>query len=324
MSDKNAEIRVKFEIGEIKFEAEGSADLVERERSMFTNTLLPSAVEALVRTRSATQVTQYIEEPQQPAMLLTTENSIPKENNISSTAVDTDLSRTSLRSFVNAYGVLSEQDFVLIAAYYDEKKNDKKSFSSENVKQYYADARRQKYSNNSELLKQLTQKGFIMDDPDAEKKIPKQYILTDEGIKYIETYQPKEEVEEKAKTLKPKRARNKKSSIYSSLNADDLKLCKYPEVKNQSTFKKQMILMMYIVTCEGKGETFSLADVQYLMTHVLGLPATEKQIGGIFDKNRSWFYSEQDPNNKKAYRRKLLQGAKDFAQSIIDGTVVPE
>lgn len=35
MSDKNTEIRVKFEIGDIKFEAEGSADLVERERSIF-------------------------------------------------------------------------------------------------------------------------------------------------------------------------------------------------------------------------------------------------------------------------------------------------
>ena len=29
--EEKSEIRVKFEIGEIKFEAEGSADLVERE-----------------------------------------------------------------------------------------------------------------------------------------------------------------------------------------------------------------------------------------------------------------------------------------------------
>lgn len=39
--EEKSEIRVKFEIGEIKFEAEGSADLVERERSIFNNTLLP-------------------------------------------------------------------------------------------------------------------------------------------------------------------------------------------------------------------------------------------------------------------------------------------
>ena len=41
--EEKSEIRVKFEIGEIKFEAEGSADLVERERSIFNNTLLPAA-----------------------------------------------------------------------------------------------------------------------------------------------------------------------------------------------------------------------------------------------------------------------------------------
>lgn len=45
--EEKSEIRVKFEIGEIKFEAEGSADLVERERSIFNNTLLPAAIDAI-------------------------------------------------------------------------------------------------------------------------------------------------------------------------------------------------------------------------------------------------------------------------------------
>lgn len=34
--EEKKEIRVRFEIGDIKFEAEGSADLVERERSILT------------------------------------------------------------------------------------------------------------------------------------------------------------------------------------------------------------------------------------------------------------------------------------------------
>ena len=48
--EEKKEIRVRFEIGDIKFEAEGSADLVERERSIFNNTLLPAAIEAIVIT----------------------------------------------------------------------------------------------------------------------------------------------------------------------------------------------------------------------------------------------------------------------------------
>ena len=60
MGEKN-EIRVKFEIGEIKFEAEGSADLVERERSIFNNILLPAAIDAIVRTHSVIPNAQYID-----------------------------------------------------------------------------------------------------------------------------------------------------------------------------------------------------------------------------------------------------------------------
>lgn len=318
--NEKAEIRVKFKIGEIEFEAEGSADLVERERSIFSNTLLPSAIDAIVRTRGIAQATEYIDDIGQSTKLLAiADDSIG--NKVSPIdPISTDLSRTSLASFIQTYGILLDQDFVLIAAYYDEKKNNIRSFTSESVKQYYADARRQKYSNFSELLKQLTQKGFIMDDPDAEKKIPKQYILTDKGIQYVEKYQPKENMSEKPKASKPKRPKSKQTSVYATLCADDLNLKNYPEVKIQNTFKKQMILLMYIVSNEGKGEFFSVADIQFLMTDMLGLHATDKQIGGIFDKNRTWFKSEQDPDNKKAYKRKLLQGAKDFAEQIIAGT----
>ena len=90
------EIRVKFEIGEIKFEAEGSADLVERERSIFNNTLLPAAIDAIVRTRSVPQSAQYIEtqNSQQPAVLTTTNAfALPEQAAVNSTI---DFSRMSL------------------------------------------------------------------------------------------------------------------------------------------------------------------------------------------------------------------------------------
>ncbi len=320
MSDTNSEIRVKFEIGEIKFEAEGSADLVERERSIFTNTLLPSAVEAIVRTRGIEKAPQYIEAINEPAMLLTSETDAMPEIDVPSNPLTIDFARTSLSSYIKDLGVLSDQDFTLIAVYYDEKKNGVQSFTSESVKQYYVDARRGKYSNYSDLLQRLAQKGYIMDDPNSEKKIPKSYILTDVGIRYVEAYQPKENGIEKPKTAKPRKPRSKQASIYSALCADGLNLKNYPEIKSQSTFKRQMILTLYIVTVEGKGDSFSVADIQYLLTDMLGLPATKSKINGIFTRNKSWFKSEPDPNNTKAYKYKLLQGAKDFAQTIIDGT----
>lgn len=59
------------------------------------------------------------------------------------------------------YGTLSDKDFVLLSAYYDERKENMKEFSSENVKKYYADARRTEYSNISQLLSDLVKKGMI-------------------------------------------------------------------------------------------------------------------------------------------------------------------
>lgn len=318
MNDKQ-EIRVKFEIGDIKFEAEGSAELVERERRVFTDKLLPSAVDAIVRTRRYTNGHNYELYEQSDCFL---EASQLDQIKMSQQVLpeSTDLSRTSISSFLGKYGSIGEQDFALLAAYYDEKKNGAEFFTSETVKQYYNDARRTQYSNVSELLRQLAQKGLIMDNPGAEKTTPKQYILTDSGLNYAKTFQPKEENKEKTKKAKQKRVHSTATSTYASLCADDLNLIKYLEIKEQKTFKGQMLLLLYIVTKEEKGEYFTVADIQFLMTDMLGLPASIDQINGVFRTNKSWFKKEQDENNKKAYKRKLLQGALDFAQSIIDKT----
>lgn len=308
------QLRIKFKIGDIEFEAEGTSNDVERERESFKNTLLPLAIEAMVKTRRIVADTQYIETTGQPILLAT---ETQKASNIS---IDTsDFSRTSLLSFLKNYGVLSDQDFVLIAAYFDEKKNSISSFTSDSIKQYYADARRSAYSNNSELLKQLVKKGYIMDDPKSEGKNPKQYILTDDGITYVESYAPKEGIAKKSIT-KPKKMRTKIASVYDTLNADNFNLKNYPEIKLQDSFKKQMILTLYIVSNEGHGDAFSATDVQCLMTEKLGLHTTIDQINGVFKREKKWFTPIIDETRKGSKKYRLLEGAKDFAKTIIDST----
>jgi DNA-binding PadR family transcriptional regulator len=313
------ENRVKFKIGEIEFEAEGSDDVVERERNVFLKTILPAAVEAIVRTRGGfAQTTQYIEESEELNLLAPAQTTLI---DVIDTQSHVDLSRTSLASFLKNYGTLNDQDFALISAYYDEKKNSTNRFSSENIKQYYAEARRPEYSNISTLLTLLAKKGYIMDAPDSDGKNPKQYILTSDGLVYAESYQPKELNKEKKIVSRPKKARTKIESVYAKLSADDLKLGNYPVVKEQDSFKKQMMLILYIVSEENHGDAFSVSDVEYLMTDVFGLPATEKQVQGVFERHRIWFKKEPDPMNKKACKHKLLEGAKDFVRLIINGEI---
>lgn len=313
MNDKSTEIRVKFEIGDIKFEAEGSADLVERERSIFNNTLLPAAIDAIVRTRSVKQSTQYIgnQDTQQP--LLTASSSMLPESIV--LEPNTDLSRTTLASFIKKYGSLSEQDFVLFSAYFDEIKNHANYFTKDEAEKYYDDARRTKPKNISMCLNKLAQKGFIIDATDVEQKFPKPYRISSEGLEYISTYTPKD-VKEKKPSNKPHKQRAKVKSVYADISCDELNLDSYPSIKSLRDFKEKMMLILYIVTNEGKGEWFTTSDVLFLMTDVFGESATKDKVNGVFKREKRWFKSENVDGNNKLVHRKLLNEAKSFAQSL--------
>lgn len=310
---EKSDIRVKFEIGEIKFEAEGSADLVERERSIFNNTLLPAAIDAIVRTRSVEQSAQYIREQDTQQSLLTTSSSMLSESIVLDP--NTDLSRTTLASFIKKYGSLSEQDFVLFSAYFDEIKNHANYFTKDEAEKYYDDARRTKPTNISMCLNQLAQKGFIIDAIDVEQKFPKPYRISSEGLEYISTYTPKD-VKEKKSSNKPHKQRTKVKSVYADINCDELNLDSYPSIKSLSDFKEKMLLILYIITNEGKGEWFTTSDVLCLMTDIFGESATKKQVEGVFTREKRWFKCENIEGSNKFVHRKLLNEAKSFAQSL--------
>lgn len=309
-------LKLKYKVGEIEFEAEGTAEVVEQQRVNFMNAVLPAAVEAMVRTQTIVEQPTYIEPTTQPTLL---EAGMLDNSQATPQKTETDFSRTSLASFLKKYGVLGDQDFTLFAAYFDEKKNGTKAFSSENVKQYYQEGRRQAYSNNGMLLKYLVQKGYIMDTAAPEGAKPgNYYILTTDGIAYIESYVPKEDSGEKKKPrVKTKKSASKVSEAYASITADDLNTRNYPAVKSLSGAKEQVIMAMYIVTNEGKGEWFTVEDIIHLLLNVFEVPADKDKVNGVFKRNKGMFASEQDPANKKALRKKLLSGAKDFAISII-------
>lgn len=307
------ENRVKFKIGEIEFEAEGTEELIERERGVFLNSILPAAIEAVVKTR----VVENVNDSYMSSVEATPQAIEFKEVDCVKTKEEIDLSRMSLVTFLKQYGSLNDQDFVLFSAYYDEKKNNIKSFSSESVKKYYAEARRTEYSNVRVLLRNLVKKGLIMDNPNVEQKTPKTYIITGEGLTYIDEYVPKTENDDKKRSHKPKKKRVKTESVYASVSADELNLRKYPEIKSFSNFKDQMMLIMYICSTENIGNAFTAQDIECLLTDILGLHATNNQVQGIFKRNKIWFKDEADQNNPKMVRHVLLEGGKDYAKSLI-------
>ena len=62
-------LKLKYKVGEIEFEAEGTAEVVEQQRVNFMNAVLPAAVEAMVRTQTIVEQPTYIEPTTQPTLL---------------------------------------------------------------------------------------------------------------------------------------------------------------------------------------------------------------------------------------------------------------
>lgn len=312
MRDKN-EIRVKFEIGEIKFEAEGSADLVERERSIFNDNLLPAAIEAIVRTRGMVQGSTYLDASELKQSRPSTSSALLLEN--TDLASEPDLSRSTLASFIRDYDPLSEQDFVLFSARFDEVKNKTHFFTKDDAEKFYDEARRTKPKNISMCLNQLAKKGFIIDVTDVGQKTPKPYRVSNEGLEYIHNYVPKEITEKKSAT-KLRKQRSKDKSLYADINCDELNLASYPSVRTLKDFKEKMMLVLYIVTNEKKGEWFTTEDVLCLLTDIFGEAATKNQVNGVFKRQKMWFKIEKVDG--KSVKRKLLNRGIDFAKSITD------
>lgn len=311
-------LKLKYKVGQIEFEAEGPSHAVELQRVNFMNSVLPAAVEAMVRTQTIVEDKHYIEGKTNTSLL---ESEIDDINTPSIESEEHEFSRTSLSSFIKKYGDVNEQDFTLFAAYFYEIKNGVKVFSIEDVKKFYPEARRPLPKNPSMSLYSLAQKGYIMDAdaPMEDDKNGKWYMISEDGISYIKNYVPKENKGEKKKTHTKQRKITTNTSAYALITADDLNIKKYPAVKDLSGAKEQIIMAMYIVTNEGKGEWFTVDDVIHLLVNIFEVPSNLDMVNGVFKRNKSMFVSEKDPNNKKALRRKLLSGAKDFAKGIIAG-----
>jgi hypothetical protein len=287
-----------IKIGEIEFSLEGDADYIEKERSIFFGGILPQAVDAMANAHALSAPVEYTDVP------------IPTITDGKLTSASS--AGLSLNEFLNTKGFSSQINNAIGLMYYYENEKDRTDFSSEDLKQYFKDAKIIVPQNPSDVINKLIGKAFIMQTDQKGR-----YKLTRTGIDFVEAFVTSVTKEKKA-SAKPRKPRTKIESVYANLSADDLNLKNYPEVKEQDSFKKQMMLTMYIVSSEVHGDAFSIADVQCVMTDILGLPASRGQVQGVFDRNASWFKDVSDETNAKSIKHRLLEGAKDFAKSLID------
>jgi len=303
--------RVRFKIGGIEFEAEGDSDLIARERDQFISTLFPLAVEAMGRTRDFVQASLSI-----PA---SEKYKVPQidtdyTDNIPSVSINFD--NISFIEYLKKKGDISHKDFILFAAYYNEKKYNEDKFSLDTIRRCYKEARKQESSNTSHYLTNLIKDGCIIDVSEKKGASQTLYKLSNSGISYIDNFQPKENKRQK-KAFKQKKSKATAKSEYEGLNPDKLNLKKYPDLKAFKDFKDKVILVLYIVTQEKQGEWFQTSDVVYILTKIFGESATIAQVKGVFQRQKLWFLNEKIEGNKKEVKRKLLREGIDYSKKLI-------
>lgn len=298
-------IKVKYKFGQIEFEAEGDSIDVEKQRDYFMNAIIPVATTIVNKIPVIDRKNESL--PHEIEYVENNNNILEKNNSV----------RTNLITFLKDYKDLTDRDFTLFAAYYHEQESgDSYIFTSEDVKEFFKEARRPASKNNSDLLQRLAKAGLIMEADNPDNKTPKPYLITQDGITYINDYKPKEKSDKKIRSTT--NTQKKIVSVFSKLNADDLNLSKYPSIKNLKSAKEQIIMIMFIITEEKKGLWFLATDIEYILVNILNIHITLKQVQNLFDKNRDLFTKQKSEINKKAYEYRLLMGAIDFAKELIE------
>ena len=224
-------------------------------------------------------------------------------------------SAESIREFLNNRKFTNDTDTVVGIGYYLEMRSAMDDFSSKDVEELMRKAKYTIPQNISQSLGRNVVKGNMQESVKTIKKL-KRYCLTDTGIKYVENYIAKE-TGEKSQVTKPRRAKIKTLSIYGNLTREELNIDKYPKVKDLKTFKEKMILAMYIITSEKKGEYFYVSDLVYILSDIFGEKVTLKQVSGVFQRETDWFNKITDETNKKAQKYKMLNKAITFAEKIV-------
>lgn len=221
----------------------------------------------------------------------------------------------SIREFLNRIMFSNDTDTVIGIGYYLEENSIMEDFSVKNIEEYMRKAKYTIPQNISQRLGNNVAKGNIQESLNTTKKL-KRYCLTGTGIKFVENYVAKD-AGEKSKPSKARKSKAKTPSNYETLTREELCIDNYPKVKDLKTFKEKMILAMYIITSEKKGEYFSVNDLVYILSDLFGERATIKQVDGVFRRETDWFNKKPDEDNRKNVKFKCLNKANAFAEKVI-------
>lgn len=293
-----SETKLRMKFGNIEFEIESDSETVEKERKSFLETLpgIISLSSNFIVMDSQNQ-SKILDETR----LVEDNTTIPK------------LADVTINTFIGEKGFATDNDKCLGVIYYMTTYENCNNIDSISLRDRMKEAKLILPQNPSQCFGQLTKKGFIQPNGEIEKGI-KYYYLTEEGKNYINTYVKKEK--KKSTTIKrnPSKAIE---SIYSNLTREDLSLEKYPNVNDIKATKDKIMLTMYLICNENKGEYFTVNDLIHIMSNIFNEKVTKDMVSGIFKRNPQYFNKRNVQGNNKITEYKLLNLGNKYVEKNI-------
>lgn len=288
-----------IKIDQIEFSLEGDAEFVKQERAIFFDSILGKLINTISKFQLISKKDTNNEILSEHFNSSSNNNEVENEENI-----------PSLSEFLKYKRNLSYEDTVLFLGYYAEKFQKLEFFSRQDIATLFKDARLTEPQNISTCLINGVKKGYLKENGKGRKS----YMLTLNGLNYLDNYQPKE----KPNNVKKSKSKKNLDSQYKNITKDDLNAGKYPDISSFSKFTDKLMLIMYIFTTEKKGLAFSTNDLIYIMTEIFGgKKPTEAQISGVFHRHKTWFSVNKNESNN-IVERKLLQDGKNYCETLIN------
>lgn len=295
--------KLKVRYGEIEFEAEGTPDFIEAERTVFQDNLREAM--ALMASTQNFVKSKFIQ----------AETVLPENTHTLIETVANDTQKySSLSQYLRSKNFSSDTDRVLGVACYLFHNENKENFSANCIKTALKDARQNIPTNINAYINQNINTGRIVEDKENKIDGKKAYYITDDGISYCDDYIAKE-----TKTTKVVKKSKNKSTVLSpvcSINVDSLHADKYCDITKLENLNDQIRVLMLMLTNETEFEEFTIKEIEYILTTRFKIATTLRRVKYYFEKAGTEVHFSPSGNGKE-YKYKLMNDGIKEAEKIV-------
>jgi|GEM_PF-2973059 len=290
--------KIKFELGQFKYEVEGPVDFVEKNKQDIPNLFDKMKESQMFVSNDTNNSENNIIQLKNPT----------KEEYVMDKSSNNDI---TLRGFINSKNFANQVQLFLGIAYYHNVYEKEEFFTSNDIKSLAAKAKVSTKMNFSDKLYKNAKKDYVC-EAEGVKDGAKLYYITDKGINFVENYENKDN-----KKIKKVKSIKKKTQFVSHLNdipLEELKLENYSGYKELKKTKDIIIFIMGLYNKHKQIEYFSVQDIQSVAKTKFGYNKSVEAIRNAISRMGADFDSR---NGEKYTEYKMMTDAEKEFKNLV-------